>query len=47
MEEKLLDGDATPNLERLHEVRLTALPHDLLKDVSRRLLSSLGSIIRP
>ena len=31
MEEKLLDGDATDNLESLHSVRLTALLHDLMK----------------
>ncbi len=31
MEEKLLDGDDTPNLESLHKVRLTALLHDLMK----------------
>ena len=32
MEKKLFDGDTTPNLESLHEVRLTALLHDLLKE---------------
>ena len=47
MEEKLLDGDATDNLESLHNVRLTALLHDLLKEARRRLLSSWKSIIRP
>ena len=31
MEQKLLDGDATANLESLHSVRLTALLHDLMK----------------
>ena len=44
---KLLDGDATPNLERLHEVRLTALLHNPLEEENRRLLSSWESIIRP
>lgn len=32
MEEKLLDGDATDNLESLHNVRLTALLHDLMNE---------------
>ena len=32
MEEKLVDGDATPNLESLQKVRLTALLHDLTKE---------------
>ena len=31
MEQKLLDGDATANLESLHSVRLTALLHDLMR----------------
>ena len=31
MDEKLLDGDDTPNLESLHKVRLTALLNDLMK----------------
>ena len=35
MEEKLLDGDATDNLESLHNVRLTALLHDLMKQGGR------------
>ena len=32
MEEKLLEGDATDNLESLHKVRLTVLLHDLMKE---------------
>ena len=32
MEEKLLDGNATDNLESLHKVRLTVLLHDLMKE---------------
>ena len=31
MEEKLLEGEVTDNLESLHNVRLTALLHDLMK----------------
>lgn len=32
MKERLLDGDATDNLESLHKVRLPALLHDLMKE---------------
>ena len=32
MEGKLLDGDATDNLESLHSVRLTALLDDMLEE---------------
>ena len=42
MEEKLLDGEATPNLESLHKVRLTALLHDLLKEGKLEAAQLLG-----
>ena len=35
MNEELLSGDATPSLESLHQVRLTALLHDLVDDRGR------------
>ena len=42
MEEKLLDGDATPNLESLHKVRLTALLNDLIKQGKLEAAQLLG-----
>ena len=42
MEEKLVDGDATPNLESLQEVRLTALLHDLMKEGKLEAAQLLG-----
>ena len=42
MEEKLLDGDATPNLESLHKVRLTALLNDLMKQGKLEAAQLLG-----
>ncbi len=42
MEEKLLDGDATDNLESLHNVRLTALLHDLMKEGKLEAAQLLG-----
>ena len=42
MEEKLLDGDATPNLESLHRVRLTALLNDLMKQGKLEAAQLLG-----
>ena len=40
--EKLLDGDATAILESLHEVRLTALLHDLMKEGKLEAAQLLG-----
>ena len=40
--QKLLDGDVTANLESLHEVRLTALLHDLLKEGKQEAAQLLG-----
>ncbi|MXY98637.1 MAG: hypothetical protein F4Z29_13065 [Gemmatimonadetes bacterium] len=42
MEEKLLEGDATDNLESLHNVRLTALLHDLMKEGKLEAAQLLG-----
>ena len=42
MEEKLLDGDATPNLESLHKVRLAALLNDLMKEGKLEAAQLLG-----
>ena len=42
MEEKLLDGEATANLESLHSVRLTALLHDLMKEGKLEAAQLLG-----
>ena len=42
MEEKLLEGDATDNLESLHDVRLTALLHDLMKEGKLEAAQLLG-----
>ena len=42
MEEKLVDGDATPNLESLQKVRLTALLHDLMKEGKLEAAQLLG-----
>ena len=42
MEEKLLEGDATPNLESLHKVRLTALLNDLMKEGKLEAAQLLG-----
>ena len=42
MEKKLVDGDATPNLESLQKVRLTALLHDLLKEGKLEAAQLLG-----
>ena len=42
MEKKLLDGDATPNLESLHRVRLTALMNDLMKEGKLEAAQLLG-----
>ena len=42
MEEKLVDGDATPNLESLQEMRLTALLHDLMKEGKLEAAQLLG-----
>ena len=42
MEEKLLEGDATPNLESLQKVRLTALLHDLMKEGKLETAQLLG-----
>ena len=42
MEEKLVDGDATPNLESLQKVRLTALLHDLMKEGKLEAAQILG-----
>ena len=42
MEEKLLEGHATPNLESLHQVRLTALMHDLMKEGKLEAAQLLG-----
>ena len=42
MEEKLLEGDATPNLESLQKVRLTALLHDLMKEGKLEAAQLLG-----
>ncbi len=38
----MLDGDATPNLESLHKVRLTALLHDLMKEGKLEAAQFLG-----
>ena len=42
MEEKLLEGDATNNLESIHNVRLTALLHDLMKEGKLEAAQLLG-----
>ena len=42
MEEKLLEGDATPNLESLHKVRLAALLHDLMREGKLEAAQLLG-----
>ena len=42
MEEKLLDGDGTANLKSLHNVRLTALLHDLMKEGKLEAAQLLG-----
>ncbi len=42
MEEKLLEGDAADNLESVHNVRLTALLHDLVKDGKLEAAQLLG-----
>ena len=42
MEKKLVDGDATPNLESLQKVRLTALLHDLMKEGKLEAAQLLG-----
>ena len=42
MEEKLLEGDGTDNLESLHNVRLTALLHDLMKEGKLEAAQLLG-----
>ena len=42
MEDKLLDSEATPNLESLHKVRLTALLHDLMKQGKLEAAQLLG-----
>lgn len=42
MEEKLLEGEATANLESLHSVRLTALLHDLMKEGKLEAAQLLG-----
>ena len=42
MEKKLLNGDATDNLESLHSVRLTALLHDLMKEGKLEAAQLLG-----
>ena len=42
MEEKLVDGDTTPNLESLQKVRLTALLHDLMKEGKLEAAQLLG-----
>ena len=48
MEEKLLEGHATPNLESLHQVRLTALMKEgRVIEEGRRRPSSWGSTTRP
>ena len=42
MDEKLLNGEATPNLESLHNVRLTALLNDLMKQGKLEAAQALG-----